>query len=997
MPFIKKIDPKHPRTPADSKGLFIGRNNEIHFFVEHILKPEDPAHNIISIWGQGGIGKSTLLRRLMNEAQAPDAKDYCLTAFVDERQAALISILEKFAKQLHLTGEFEKAAGRYKEALRKLHAEREDARTAFGRKVSTELAGSLVKQVPVVGGLLEQSAELAAGYLWDEWRYRQLVKDAERLENPIADLTNAFVEELNTIAETPVILSADRTKRMRRVLLFFDTFEQSAPQLAPWLLDYFLEADISSNVVLVIAGRSPLEHSTPDDPKRWSPYLDQHMIYQMSLGSFTEEETRQYLSERGITDPIPMVTIWRLSRGLPLYLSLLTTAPQGVVDPTADVVANFLRWIPEQESSKRKLVLDAALFSRPFNQDELKALQYLARDERPSLFRWLTMQPFVRSNPQDGRFSYHELVQELFSRYLYQRSQDEYYATRRALTEYYRRLLNNKVKAEGKDAYESAQWLELTLALAHQLFLLADEGSHTKAIEQILTAHIYAGQTGEIVRLLRDLAQGSAHSQVNASIQQSARQLLEYIEEYSEGGPQEFLAAVNSLLEKVAHERSFSKELVASLYNQRGNAYRHLKQYQQALRDYSQAIALNPKVAVYYGNRGNAYRGLHKDYEEVVAGREPPDSIDADLYHRRGDAYRRLVEDYEQAIADYSQAITLEPTASGYHNRGIAHYMLERYEQAIADYSQAITLEPSAGLYHDRGHAHMALEQYEQAIADYSQAITLEPTASRYHNRGHAHSALKQYERALADYDRAVALNPKVAVYYGHRGNAYYHLGLYEQTIADFSQAITLDPSNVDLYDIRASAYRRLNEYDQALADHIHTLELAPGEDWPYASRGLTYLWLKDINQARADYTRGWELNPTNVYNGWMVEWLRMCQERADLETAGRLESIAAADPQHYTACVCRGVALWIREYVEEALAELELAISLGLEEWDVYFWEGMIRASLGQEDEAVRVLKKALALHLPPVLLSPLRWLEQRNLNYYEKHALPLLAEYGL
>jgi hypothetical protein len=195
-----------------------------------------------------------------------------------------------------------------------------------------------------------------------------LIKDAERMEDPVGDLTNAFVAELNRLTEILVTVSATRAKQRRRVILFFDTFEHLAVACAPWLLDYLLETEVSSNVVVVIAGRDPLEHSTPDDPKRWLPYRDSSIIYSISLDSFTKEETQSYLTERGIIDPERIETIWQLSHGLPLYLGFLTSNPQGKVDPTANVVANFLRWIPEQEQVKRRLALDAALFSRPFNQ-----------------------------------------------------------------------------------------------------------------------------------------------------------------------------------------------------------------------------------------------------------------------------------------------------------------------------------------------------------------------------------------------------------------------------------------------------------------------------------------------------------------------------------------------------------------------------------------------------------------------------------------------------
>jgi len=613
MPFRKtNADSKDARSLAEARKVIIGRTSELLFFIQHVLKPEDPPYHIISISGQGGVGKSTLLSRFINETHSVDFKDYCMVAQVNERQTTPADIMEKFAEQLSLKGDFEKALNQYKETLHRVQSEREAAREALLRQATTDVAGSLAKTVPVMGGVLETVAGSTVEYIWEEIHYRQRRKDAERLEDPGRDLTRNFVKELNLVADASVTVGLNRIRRQRRVVLFFDTFEQLEEEVAPWLLDYFLEADISLNVVLVVAGREPIDRSTPDDPKRWLRYHDENEIHLIALEHFTQDETRTYLAEREITDPAQVDIYWQLSRGLPLFLGLLTSNAQGDIDPTKNVVDNFLRWIPKHEQVKQRLALDAACFSRPFNQDDLAAFSYVPEQERPQLYLWLTGQPFVRSSLQDGRYIYHELARDLFCRYLYQRSPEDCSATRRALTEYYRRLLNKKAKAEGKDVYESAQWLELMLALAHQLFLLADEGSHTQAVEQILDAYDHAGQTGEIVKLLRDLAQGSAHSQVSASMQQSAKQLLKYIElQYSEdeGAPQGFLAAVQYLLEQVANERSCSTELVASLYYQRGVAYERLKQYQRAIADYIQAITLNPKVAVYYGNRGNAFRG----------------------------------------------------------------------------------------------------------------------------------------------------------------------------------------------------------------------------------------------------------------------------------------------------------------------------------------------------------------------------------------------------
>src|SRR5437016_3740059 len=110
MPFVKKTDSRDSQpSSAGASPIFIGRTGELLFFVHNILKPEAPTHNILSISGQGGVGKSTLLKRFIAEAYGVPFKDYCLTASVDERQATPASMMENLAQQLHLTGKFEKA------------------------------------------------------------------------------------------------------------------------------------------------------------------------------------------------------------------------------------------------------------------------------------------------------------------------------------------------------------------------------------------------------------------------------------------------------------------------------------------------------------------------------------------------------------------------------------------------------------------------------------------------------------------------------------------------------------------------------------------------------------------------------------------------------------------------------------------------------------------------------------------------------------------------
>jgi hypothetical protein len=64
-----------------------------------------------------------------------------------------------------------------------------------------------------------------------------------------------------------------------------------------------------------------------------------------------------------------------------------------------------------------------------------------------------------------------------------------------------------------------------------------------------------------------------------------------------------------------------------------------------------------------------------------------------------------------------------------------------------------------------------------------------------------------------------------------------------------------------------------------------------------------------------------------------------------------------------------------LRTQLQEGLAGIDHAIQIEPEEWDAFFWKGMICAYLGRNLMANVAIEGSLELYMPPMLLTPLDW----------------------
>jgi hypothetical protein len=144
--------------------------------------------------------------------------------------------------------------------------------------------------------------------------------------------------------------------------------------------------------------------------------------------------------------------------------------------------------------------------------------------------------------------------------------------------------------------------------------------------------------------------------------------------------------------------------------------------FQQAIRLYDQAIAVDPSHADAYYKRGNAQRSLGRldaaiaSYDEAI-GRNPGHAY---AYCNRGTVQQALGLTAE-ALTSYDRALALDPTdAMAHYNRALSLQDCCRWREALASYDQALAIDPAyADAHYNRSLALLFLGDFESGWRAY--------------------------------------------------------------------------------------------------------------------------------------------------------------------------------------------------------------------------------------------------------------------------------------
>ncbi|WP_158711539.1 tetratricopeptide repeat protein [Streptomyces xylophagus] len=797
---------------------FIGREAECAEFQENLRRsPTDERHRFLfHVHGNAGVGKTFLVGELERIAREQGALTGRLDESVSSLPEALGSLSTSFALQ-----------GQHFRELDRLLATYQERRHQAELGSPNPLPDTVGPGQPSPGSMVAARASLMAlglvpgiGCFAGAFDPTALAAGADRLRDGLARLRSHEDVQLVLSPDrvlTPLFLQGlvDAADRVPWVVLFFDTYEQTAPFLDGWLHDVVTTTRyglLPARVVLVTAGQRALDRA------RWGDVSD--FVEDVPLGPFTESEARRLLASKGVVSEPVVAEVLRLTGRLPVLVSTLAascpTDPDTVEDPTVTAVERFLKW--EQEPIRRAAALSGAL-PRRLDADMLQVAVGCSDAEAATLFGWLRCLPFVRDH-RDG-VHYHDVVRSQMLRLQRRHAPRNWVDRHTQIADAVGRWAAHCELDLAPDVlWTVEEWRDLRLAESYHRLCARPSSALPAVLHNIVSAcEAGEGVARQWAQMLRDVGVDAEAS----TIQTWGDDLLAALDTVG------LVGLISVLLDRAP----FSiQERVAALAERARNR-RKDGEFRGALTDYSTALFLVP------------------DYEPAYIGRA---------------LTRAELGDYHAAIDDLNRADQLIPDKiRTIRMRGDYYRILGQFQESLTDLDRALEIDPSDhASWTSRGATLDRIGDVEAALADINRALELKPDSVRalvYRARARTYRR-EERDLALSDLNRAVELNPDSPWVYFRRGETLRILGNSERAMDDFDRAIELDSSYSRAYAGRGAALGILRRYSAALADLDRALEMFPLDEWTLARRSWVHCMLGNYDHALNDADQALALGP---------------------------------------------------------------------------------------------------------------------------------------
>ncbi|MFO0978676.1 MAG: tetratricopeptide repeat protein [Planctomycetaceae bacterium] len=224
-----------------------------------------------------------------------------------------------------------------------------------------------------------------------------------------------------------------------------------------------------------------------------------------------------------------------------------------------------------------------------------------------------------------------------------------------------------------------------------------------------------------------------------------------------------------------------------------------LLMHDEAIRDYQEAVRLDPRYYQSWSGIGNVHL-FREQFEEAAEAysKSLSKKTDPQVLCYRARAYAELKK-LDEALADLNKSIRLNSrSVESLYMRARVYLALEKPDEAIRDFDQVLKLKPAlTSVLVDRGNTYYHQKKYDKAEVDYSRAVN-----TRVNNKSVRSwlclVRLKQqkWEAAFKDAEACLKEHPTDWVPHKYAAEASTGMGNFSRAIEYYEAAVTKNPKD---------------------------------------------------------------------------------------------------------------------------------------------------------------------------------------------------------
>ncbi len=338
----------------------------------------------------------------------------------------------------------------------------------------------------------------------------------------------------------------------------------------------------------------------------------------------------------------------------------------------------------------------------------------------------------------------------------------------------------------------------------------------------------------------------------------------------------EYKIAIQSCFAALNGNKNWGTEQPSLAWALQGVAYNNLRQPEQAVLSFDQALRIDPKDAPLWMQQGELLRQLRRLEESLVAYNRAvelsPNSSQALVGQctvlnqlQQGAAALAACQKSLQGDGAWGEGEPDEGHA--WNQQAQALTLTGKFEEGLAAANRAVGMRPEwSDGWNTRAVVLWYLQRYPEAMASVQRSLELDPNNARaWANQGRIARSLNDPERSISAYQESLKRNGQDGSVWADLSAIQWAAGDYSSALESANQAVTVAPKLIQGWHNRALALIALQNFPEAQVSYQRAIDLDKTNADSWTGLGLVLSQLQDYPKALQALQTALSLNPQQV------------------------------------------------------------------------------------------------------------------------------------